>query len=123
MSTTVALKAPEDYEPSEGVRAEIHFEKSREFFGKDTDPFEARLTHDGRGKIEWESRDIKADQDAQIRALDLAEEPAGDRERAGHQPHERLPSAKEGEGVRGGTWHSPRECVPPVPLSAKCSEL
>ena len=72
VSTTVALKAPEDYEPSEGVRAEIHFEKSREFFGKDTDPFEARLTHDGRGKIEWESRDIKADQDAQIRALDLA---------------------------------------------------
>ena len=42
-----SLKRPIDYDASQGARFEVHFTKSRGFFGEDAAPFEARLI-DGR---------------------------------------------------------------------------
>jgi hypothetical protein len=42
----MALRRPTDYEPADGARLEIHFEKARGLFGTATEPIEARLeTH------------------------------------------------------------------------------
>ena len=35
LDTTIAMRRPKDYEPSEGCRFEVHFEKSRGFTGDD----------------------------------------------------------------------------------------
>ena len=43
------LRAPEDYEPVEDARFEVHFEKGRGLLGAAKDPFEAKLeTRDGK---------------------------------------------------------------------------
>ena len=42
LDTVIALKRPSDYSPDQGARFEVHFEKSRGFFGTAAQPFEAR---------------------------------------------------------------------------------
>ena len=60
-----SVKRPIDYDASQGARFEVHFTKSRGFFGEDAVPFEARLV-DGR----WETGEIVIDYSADtIRAL------------------------------------------------------
>ena len=57
LDTVMCLKHPSDYEPSEGCRVEIHFEKARGLYGDDVRPFEAKLeTHDGAAL--WTTRDL-----------------------------------------------------------------
>jgi putative DNA primase/helicase len=48
--TVIGLRRPEDYQPQDGARFEVHVEKSRAHFGNAGRPFEARLdsTPDGR---------------------------------------------------------------------------
>jgi hypothetical protein len=43
LDTVISLKRPADYQPNEGAVFEVHFEKSRGFYGKDTEPFQAKL--------------------------------------------------------------------------------
>jgi hypothetical protein len=44
----LALRHPGDYEPAQGARFEVHFEKTRDFAGgAAVEPFEARIEHDG----------------------------------------------------------------------------
>jgi putative DNA primase/helicase len=43
MNAVVRLKQPPDYNPEEGCRVEVRFEKARHFFGEDARPFEAWL--------------------------------------------------------------------------------
>lgn len=43
LDTVIALRQPEDYCPTEGLRAQIRFEKARSFFGDDARPFEVRM--------------------------------------------------------------------------------
>ncbi len=43
LDTVIALKTPADYEESQGVRVEVHYEKHRHFYGDDAKPFEAQL--------------------------------------------------------------------------------
>ena len=58
LDTVLSLKRPDDYEPSEGARFEVHFEKSRGIFGEEAAPFEARLeTRDGEAI--WTMREIE----------------------------------------------------------------
>src|SRR5207248_858158 len=44
LDTIIALRHPADYEPSKGLRVEVHFEKTRHFYGDDAEPFEVALT-------------------------------------------------------------------------------
>jgi putative DNA primase/helicase len=42
LDTVIVLKRPADYSPEHGARFEVHFEKSRGFFGEAAQPFETR---------------------------------------------------------------------------------
>jgi hypothetical protein len=49
LDTVIYLKRPDDYDPEEGARCEVHLTKARGTFGDDALPFEARLdVIDGR---------------------------------------------------------------------------
>ena len=49
LDTVIYLKRPDDYDPEEGARFEVHLTKARGIFGDDALPFEARLdVVDGR---------------------------------------------------------------------------
>lgn len=54
LDTVVALRRPADYQPDQGARFEVHFEKSRGFHGDDAKPFEAALTPTAG----WTTRDL-----------------------------------------------------------------
>jgi AAA domain len=65
LNTVIALRRPPDYDPNQGARFEVHYEKTRGFFGNDAEPFEAWLK-DG----EWQIGDVtRADDDASLHAL------------------------------------------------------
>ena len=55
LDTVISLRHALDYEPSQGACFEVHFEKSRGIYGKDVEPFEARL-EDGL----WTTKSIRA---------------------------------------------------------------
>lgn len=55
LDTVINLKRPNDYEPSQGARFEIHFEKSRNMLGEDTKPLICQLTDGG-----WEYHHLEA---------------------------------------------------------------
>src|SRR5262245_63526293 len=42
LDTVISLRHPADYSPDQGARFEVHFEKTRGFYGEDAQPFEAR---------------------------------------------------------------------------------
>jgi len=42
LDTVISLRRPSDYLPEQGARFEVHFEKSRGFYGNEAQPFEAR---------------------------------------------------------------------------------
>jgi putative DNA primase/helicase len=58
LDSVVALRKPPDYQADQGARFEIHFEKSRGFFGPEAEPFEARKVGN-----QWELSDIKSGDD------------------------------------------------------------
>lgn len=65
LDSVISLKRPVDYDASEGARFEVHFTKSRGFFGDDAAPFEARLIDD-----RWEISEIVVDDSAEtMRAM------------------------------------------------------
>lgn len=65
LDSVVSLRRPFDYDASQGARFEVHFTKSRGFWGEDAEPFEARLA-DGQ----WLVSPIAADNSAEtIRKL------------------------------------------------------
>ena len=58
LDTVLTLKRPDDYNPTEGARFEVHFEKCRGLFGEAAAPFEVQLqTRDGAAF--WTMRDIE----------------------------------------------------------------
>jgi hypothetical protein len=64
LDTVVNLRRPEDYEPGQGARFEVHFDKARGFFGEEAESFEARLIG---GK--WAMRDLAEALEDQVIAL------------------------------------------------------
>ena len=60
LDTVIGLRRPEDHEPQQGARFEVHVEKSRAHFGDAGRPFEASLVAmpDGRG-LTWLACDVK----------------------------------------------------------------
>jgi RecA-family ATPase len=65
LDTVISLRRPLDYDASQGARFEIHFTKSRGFFGDEASPFEARLI-EGRWQI---GEIVRDDSDETLRAL------------------------------------------------------
>ena len=69
LDTVVTLKHPADYNASEGLRCEVHFEKTRSMLGDAAKPFEALMGSgpDGRAIWTWrELEDAKAQQAASL---------------------------------------------------------
>lgn len=68
LDTIIALRHPKDYvKGSEGLRAEVHYDKSRGFWGAAAEPFEVKLTDFG-----WTYQNLSGVQER--RALELHEE-------------------------------------------------
>jgi len=61
LDVVLALRRPSDYNPSEGARFEVHFEKSRGLAGPGVAPFEAALTLGLDGST-WATRDLEGRQ-------------------------------------------------------------
>jgi putative DNA primase/helicase len=58
LDTVICLVHPDDYQPDQGARFEVHFEKLRGFVGDAAKPFEARLeVRDGQAI--WTMRDLE----------------------------------------------------------------
>ena len=58
--TVIALRHPANYRASEGLRAELHFEKTRHFHGKGAEPFEFELRAGTDGVCQWVTGDLEA---------------------------------------------------------------
>lgn len=78
LDTVIQLRRPNDYQPIQGARFEVHLTKARGIFGADAEPFEAALADGGR----WDVRPLEDALADQIRRLaeegltmrDIAEE-------------------------------------------------
>lgn len=57
LDTVIKLSNPDGYQPSEGARFVISFEKQRGFLGDDAQPFEAKFSEKG-GVGSWEVRPV-----------------------------------------------------------------
>jgi putative DNA primase/helicase len=98
LDTVITLRKPENYDPREGARFEVHYEKARGFFGEEAAPFEASLREEN-GMFTWHVRDIE---DCQMdKVLSLKKEGLSQRniaEETGLSPatiNRRLKEAKE----------------------------
>ena len=91
LDTVFTLKHPADYNPSEGLRVEVHFEKTRAMLGDAAKPFEVRLESGPDGRAIWSLRDLEDAKALQAAALfgegltvrDVAEELGISRSSAG----------------------------------------
>ena len=53
LDSVITLKHPSDYTPSDGLRCEVHYEKTRGFFGEEAKPFEVRMQLGDRKEANW----------------------------------------------------------------------
>jgi hypothetical protein len=82
LDTVITLKHPSDYCASDGLRCEVHFEKTRSMLSQAAKPFEVKLEAGPDGRAVWTCRDlehIKAQQAAEMFSVkmsvrDVAEE-------------------------------------------------
>lgn len=65
LDTVIALKRPENYDPTHGAQFVVHYEKARGFYGDEAKPFDARLV-DG---MRWEVKNIEDMTAEQIKKL------------------------------------------------------
>ena len=68
LDTSISLRRPEDYVPTEGARFEVHIEKGRGIHGNDAKPFEAKM-EECAGTAIWTMREIADVNEARIKAL------------------------------------------------------
>jgi putative DNA primase/helicase len=68
LDTSISLRRPEDYTPTEGARFEVHLEKGRGVHGDAAKPFEAKLEV-RHGAAIWTMRDIEDVNLAGVKAL------------------------------------------------------
>lgn len=67
LDTVIALRPPNDYDPAQGARFEVHYEKARSMFGSDVTPIEAHLQADRSWLIKDAIESVNA------KMIDLAE--------------------------------------------------
>jgi hypothetical protein len=58
LDVSISLKRPSDYDPDQGARFELRFEKARHLTGADSAPFEAWLKADEQGRQAWTVKPI-----------------------------------------------------------------
>ena len=68
LDTSISLRRPNDYVPTEGARFEVHFEKARGIHGDRAKPFEAKLEI-LNGQSRWTLRDIEDVNLSRVKAL------------------------------------------------------
>jgi hypothetical protein len=69
LDTVITLKHPADYAPNEGLRCEVHFEKTRAMLGEAAKPFEVKMQSGPDGRAIWSIReldDAKAEQATEL---------------------------------------------------------
>jgi putative DNA primase/helicase len=59
LDTVIALKHPVDYRPNDGLRCEVHFEKTRSMLGEAAMPFEVSLGSGPDGRAVWTCRNLE----------------------------------------------------------------
>ncbi len=69
LDTVINLRQPPGYKPSDGCVFEIHFEKSRGFYGEAAQSFEATLIHDEHGRLQWATQSIEQSLDDRLLKL------------------------------------------------------
>ena len=69
LDTVIALRRPQDYNPEEGARFELHIEKARGAMGAAVAPFEARLMEGQGGGLTWTMTDLQTAQNDRAIAL------------------------------------------------------
>lgn len=68
LDTSISLRRPTDYSPTEGAKFEVHLEKARGVHGDAAKPFEAML--DTRnGVAVWSTRELEDANRARVEAL------------------------------------------------------
>jgi putative DNA primase/helicase len=60
LDLVIHLRRPDNYDPAEGARFEIHYQKARGLYGHDVRPFEAKLVSDANG-LTWMREEIVKD--------------------------------------------------------------
>jgi len=68
LDTSISLRRPSDYVPTEGARFEVHFEKARGIHGDRAKPFEAKLEILNGASV-WTIREIEDVNLARVKAL------------------------------------------------------
>jgi hypothetical protein len=58
LDLVMALRRPADWQPSDGARFEIHFDKARGLQGDAIEPIEACIQTDNLGVARWECRPL-----------------------------------------------------------------
>jgi len=58
LDTVIALRRPDNYDPIQGARFEVHLDKARGVYGPEARPFELQL-HSDRGVASWTHRTIE----------------------------------------------------------------
>ena len=56
LDVVMSLRQPFDYQPQDGARFEIHFDKARALHGEAVAPIEAQLDTDAEGRVRWSWR-------------------------------------------------------------------
>lgn len=68
LDTSISLRRPSDYVPTEGARFEVHFEKARGVHGDRVKPFEARMEQ-RNGVFIWTTQEIEDVNKSRVAAL------------------------------------------------------
>ena len=71
LDTVIALKHPSDFDPSRGLRCEVHFEKTRGLFGEAATSFEVAMLSDLPTGASWDI--LSLDDTNSLRAAELFE--------------------------------------------------
>ena len=68
LDTSISLRRPADYAPTEGARFEVHIEKGRGIHGEHARPFEARLAI-ADGRTVWSMKEVENVERARVATL------------------------------------------------------
>lgn len=68
MDVVIQLRRPNGYQPGQGARFEIHFEKGRELYGEQTEPFIFQILSDPSNpeKLTWKTEKVSKQKPAKI---------------------------------------------------------
>ncbi len=63
LDAVIKLEHPMDYKPDQGARFEVHFEKTRNFYGEDAIPFQVQLEEDADGILRWNISNVTVNEE------------------------------------------------------------